>query len=72
MTLILAAWLLASIVVVGLWNLTKSIVRSLYRYDEIAGCPDPDICPGCDGYLEFDDDGSNICPVCGSTWWWCE
>ena len=43
---------------------------ALLRYaDEIEGCPQPDICPGCDGYLDFDDDGSNICTACGLAWW---
>ena len=63
-------WALA---VVGIFALgVASIVIRTYallRYDEIEGCPEPDLCPGCDGYLEFDDDGSNICPMCGLTWW---
>ena len=29
---------------------------------------DADVCPGCDGFLEFDDDGSNLCSSCGSSW----
>lgn len=46
------------------------IVILIMRHDaEIEGCPDPEMCPGCDGFLEFDQDGSNICPQCGGTWW---
>ena len=63
---IAAVWALLCLTTVALLNLAKLIVRHAH---EIAGCPDPDICPGCDGYLEFDDDGSNICPMCGLTWW---
>ena len=65
-TAFLTVWLLAAIMGVALWNIAKSIFR---RTSEIVGCPEPDLCPGCDGYLEFDDDGSNICPMCGLTWW---
>ena len=30
---------------------------------------DEDVCRGCDGYLEFDDNGANICVSCGITRW---
>jgi hypothetical protein len=30
---------------------------------------DADICAGCDGRLEFDNNGANICMSCGITRW---
>lgn len=57
--------------VLSLFAVILGVIAVIMQHDhEVAGCPDPDVCPGCDGYLEFDDDGSNICPACGSTWWW--
>jgi hypothetical protein len=67
MMLVLAAWLIAAVVCVALMNLAKWLVGALSA--EIGELPEPDICPGCDGYLDFDDDGSNICQACGLTWW---
>jgi len=56
--------------VLSLFAFVLGVIVAIMQHDhEIAGCPDPDVCPGCDGYLEFDDDGSNICPMCGLTWW---
>ena len=60
------AWTILAVITLGGINLVKHIMQ---HDAEIAGCPDPDICPGCDGYLESDDDGSNICMECGMTWW---
>ena len=46
-----------------------SLFRAAALGDCDAGNLDDAVCPGCDGFIEFDDDGSNICTTCGGTWW---
>ena len=46
-----------------------SLFRAAALGDCDAGNLDDAVCPGCDGCIEFDDDGSNICTTCGGTWW---
>ena len=57
-TIVLAVWVILSVLFGIGW------ARFMTGIETEA---DPDVCAGCDGFLEFDDDGSNICLNCGST-----
>jgi hypothetical protein len=56
---------------VFVWLVFMTFVISLCRVAAAADLDadnfDNDVCPCCDGHLEFDDYGSNICLDCGVT-----
>ena len=62
--LLVAAVVLGPPVIVGL-----ALCRAAARGDCDPDPLDEDVCAGCDGYLEFDDDGASLCMSCGVTRW---
>jgi hypothetical protein len=60
--------LLVAIILVPPILLAFSLCRAAGEADRAAEkWQQPEVCPGCDGYLEFDDDGSSLCVDCGMT-----
>ena len=61
-------WLIvAAVIVAPPLLMAWSLCRVAADADRMDWTIDHDACPGCDGHLEFSDDGSNICIDCGST-----
>lgn len=58
----------AAVVIVPPMFVAFALCRAAAYGDQDLDDRTGDVCPGCDGFLEFDTDGSNLCTTCGSTW----